>query len=91
MASRTVRKMAAVEESCQSDPNFAVICSFIRQFGVLCGVNVSIGDLQSMLEDTKEGMQFHLLFCCMMRTKDDTAFEPASADSITLQLNWLVC
>ncbi|KAH7964901.1 hypothetical protein HPB49_002399 [Dermacentor silvarum] len=41
------------EENCHDDPNFAVICSFILNFGELCGVNISISELQSMLEDTK--------------------------------------
>ncbi|KAG1663682.1 Remodeling and spacing factor 1 [Nymphon striatum] len=45
--------MATMEESCHSDPNFAVICSFIEKFGELCGIQISISDLESMLEDTK--------------------------------------
>ncbi|KAL1425473.1 hypothetical protein MTO96_019137 [Rhipicephalus appendiculatus] len=43
----------SAEENCHDDPNFAVICSFILNFGELCGVNISIAELQSMLEDTK--------------------------------------
>ncbi|KAG8182684.1 hypothetical protein JTE90_017663 [Oedothorax gibbosus] len=45
--------MAASEETCDGNPNFAIICSFISQFGNDCGVNVPISDLQQMLEDTK--------------------------------------
>lgn len=47
--------MAASEESCDGNPDFAVICSFITKFGNDCGVNVTIPDLQQMLEDTKNG------------------------------------
>ncbi|XP_077516520.1 remodeling and spacing factor 1-like [Amblyomma americanum] len=43
----------SADENCHDDPNFAVICSFILNFGELCGVNISISELQSMLEDTK--------------------------------------
>lgn len=49
--------MAASEESCDGNPDFAVICSFITKFGNDCGVNVTIPDLQQMLEDTKNGKQ----------------------------------
>ncbi|KFM72167.1 Transposable element Tc1 transposase, partial [Stegodyphus mimosarum] len=45
--------MAASEETCDGNPNFAVICSFIAKFGDDCGVNVTIPYLQQMLEDTK--------------------------------------
>ncbi|CAL1277253.1 unnamed protein product [Larinioides sclopetarius] len=45
--------MAASEESCDGNPDFAVICSFILKFGDDCGVNVTIPCLQQMLEDTK--------------------------------------
>ncbi|XP_064456431.1 remodeling and spacing factor 1-like isoform X2 [Ornithodoros turicata] len=46
--------MASIaDENCHDDPNFAVICSFVLNFGELCGVNVTISELQSMLEDTK--------------------------------------
>ncbi|GFU34222.1 remodeling and spacing factor 1 [Nephila pilipes] len=45
--------MAASEESCDGNPDFAVICSFISKFGDDCGVNVTIPCLQQMLEDTK--------------------------------------
>ncbi|GIY73387.1 remodeling and spacing factor 1 [Caerostris extrusa] len=45
--------MAASEESCDENPDFAVICSFIEKFGDECGVNVTIPCLQQMLEDTK--------------------------------------
>lgn len=46
-------KMASVEEDCHNNPNFAVICSFIIQFGETCGINLTIERLQEMLEDTK--------------------------------------
>ncbi|XP_013786353.1 remodeling and spacing factor 1-like isoform X2 [Limulus polyphemus] len=45
--------MASVEEDCHNNPNFAVICSFIIQFGETCGINLTIERLQEMLEDTK--------------------------------------
>lgn len=47
--------MAASEETCAGNPNFAIICSFITNFGNDCGVNISIPYLQEMLEDTKTG------------------------------------
>lgn len=50
-------KMAASDESCDGNPDFAVICSFITKFGNECGVNATIPDLQQMLEDTKNGKQ----------------------------------
>ena len=41
-----------VKDLCTSDPNFAVVCSFLDQFGGSLGVPCpSIMDLQSMLED----------------------------------------
>lgn len=49
-------KMAASEETCEGNPNFAIICSFITKFGSECGVNITIPYLQCMLEDTKNGM-----------------------------------
>ncbi|XP_043273191.1 uncharacterized protein [Venturia canescens] len=43
------------EASCVSDPNFAVICSFLECFGKSCGINYpDIARLQEMLEDTQE-------------------------------------
>jgi hypothetical protein len=34
-------------ESCTSDPNFAVICAFIHEFGSVCGVDCPpLGKLQ---------------------------------------------
>ncbi|XP_029837800.2 serine/arginine repetitive matrix protein 2 [Ixodes scapularis] len=44
---------SGADENCHDDPNFAVICSFILNFGEQCGLNISISELQSMLEDTK--------------------------------------
>jgi len=42
-----------VEERCTNDPNFAVICDFIQEFGTFCGVECPcLGELQRMLEDT---------------------------------------
>ncbi|XP_015127567.1 titin [Diachasma alloeum] len=43
------------EASCVSDPNFAVICSFLEYFGKSCGISYpDIGKLQSMLEDSHD-------------------------------------
>ncbi|KRT80721.1 PHD finger motif containing protein [Oryctes borbonicus] len=43
------------EASCESDPNFAVICGFLEKFGVTCGLaNIDFVDLQEMLENTQE-------------------------------------
>ncbi|KAK0083356.1 hypothetical protein PV325_008923 [Microctonus aethiopoides] len=43
------------EASCVSDPNFAVICSFLECFGKSCGIDYpDIGTLQKMLENTQE-------------------------------------
>ena len=47
---------AAGESTCHSDPNFAVICSFLEKYGELLGLpDISFVDLQSYLEDTKVG------------------------------------
>lgn len=44
------------EATCESDPNFAVICGFLEKFGVTCGLqNLDIIELQFMLENTQEG------------------------------------
>ncbi|KAI4459649.1 histone acetyltransferase [Holotrichia oblita] len=43
------------EASCESDPNFAVICGFLEKFGTTCGLtNIDFVDLQDMLENTQE-------------------------------------
>ncbi|KAK2585006.1 hypothetical protein KPH14_008535 [Odynerus spinipes] len=43
------------EASCASDPNFAVICSFLECFGKSCGiVYPDIARLQEMIENTQE-------------------------------------
>ncbi|XP_017760092.1 PREDICTED: uncharacterized protein LOC108550760 [Eufriesea mexicana] len=43
------------EASCASDPNFAVICSFLECFGKSCGIIYpDIARLQEMLENTQE-------------------------------------
>lgn len=55
-----VGKMASDNEaSCASDPNFAVICSFLNRFGKSCGiVYPDIARLQEMLENAQEGGSF---------------------------------
>jgi hypothetical protein len=48
---------SVVGDSCDNDPNFASICSFLDQFGELCDiVSPSIADLACMLEDCENGM-----------------------------------
>lgn len=45
------------EASCISDPNFAVVWSFLENFGKSCGLNEypDMKALQMMLEDSTEG------------------------------------
>ncbi|CAB0044462.1 unnamed protein product [Trichogramma brassicae] len=43
------------EASCATDPNFAVICSFIEQFGKHCGLETpDIASLQDWIDNTQD-------------------------------------
>ena len=47
---------AAGEDQCLSEPNFAVICSFLDKYGETLGFpTISYVDLQRWIEDTKHG------------------------------------
>ena len=51
-----INMAAAGESTCHSDPNFAVICSFLDKYGELLGLpEIPFIDLQDYLEDTKSG------------------------------------
>lgn len=44
------------DASCESDPNFAIICAFMEKFGELCGIgSIDFVELQNMLENNQEG------------------------------------
>ena len=63
-------KMASDNEaSCVTDPNFAVICSFIEQFGKYPGLEApDIATLQNMIENSQESKssyQFILSLYCI--------------------------
>lgn len=61
MASENVVENAS---SCVTDPNFAIVCSFLEKFGKLCGlVYPDFEQLQEMLENTHEG-NFLFIFLC---------------------------
>lgn len=52
---------AESDATCESDPNFAVICGFLEKFGGTCGLaNIDFLDLQQMLENTHEGRENHI-------------------------------
>ena len=42
---------AVIEENCELDANFSVVCSFFLKFGDSLGISYSIEDLKVMLED----------------------------------------
>ena len=63
-------KPIVVREKCTSDPNFAVICSFLDQFGATLGVPCpSIMDLQTMLESDGETAADLITFMVRMLRK----------------------
>lgn len=66
MASENVVENAS---SCVTDPNFAIVCSFLEKFGKLCGlVYPDFEQLQEMLENTHEGnfCLFFFVWCCYL-------------------------
>lgn len=54
--------MASVSEGiCETDPNFAVICSFLSRYGALLRVpEISYVDLQEYIQCTSHGMAYLL-------------------------------
>ena len=53
-------EMAAEVNICSNIPDFAVICSFIEQFGELLNVSFpNLDELQQILEDTEAGKLKH--------------------------------
>lgn len=46
---------AAPKEEVENDPNFAVICSFLAQFGAALEIRYSIWQLKMMFEDYSKG------------------------------------
>ncbi|XP_064638858.1 remodeling and spacing factor 1-like [Lineus longissimus] len=69
---------SASQNCCLSDPNYAVICSFLDQFGELLGLpDLTFKDVQNYLEDTRNlnDELLNILVRLMRRTGQKITFE----------------